>query len=108
MASEKKAALEQKKNLTKASTSGLKASTISSKAKASSSNTRNRKMTFESSDDEERLCSICNLNYYKQTVQMQGKWAGCDTCDSWFCQKCLPINFNYKGTFNCDNYFVNM
>ena len=111
---EKKATLEKKRGTTsgKASTSNSKASTSSDKdsansGKVSTSNrgriAKKRSVQNVSCDEEESLCITCGTNYYSQRRRKQGKWAGCDNCDSWFCEECLPDDFNYNASFTCDN-----
>ena len=103
-AAERKAALARKR-----ATNRGKTAVITSQSRPSTSGIRTRgtkgrqPVEDSSSEEEQSLCITCSANYFSENARMRAKWAGCDTCDTWFCGDCLPENFDYNATFKCDN-----
>ena len=56
--------------------------------------------------DNVYYCGVCNEEYIEYT-DIEERWIGCESCDSWFYFICVGIdNENIPDNFFCEEYLV--
>ena len=53
------------------------------------------------SHDDVYYCGVCNEQYIEYT-DIEKRWIGCESCDSWFPFVCVGIDDNIPGKFFCE------
>ena len=54
---------------------------------------------------EDQTCNGCGIDWEDEREILQSKWVGCETqrCPHWTCPRCLPVGFDYKDEYFCDD-----
>ena len=54
---------------------------------------------------EDQTCNGCDRDWDEEREELQSKWVGCEThgCPHWTCPRCLPLGFDYKDEYYCDD-----